>query len=132
MQDIFVARVMSTDLHAVDPETPLAEAAGMMLDERVGSVLVVDDDGLAGIVTTTDCVRMIADGTTAGKTVADAMSTDIVTADPQDTIREAADTMMERGVHHLPVVDEASGVVGMITTTDLTSYLSHVETPSPL
>lgn len=132
MEDIFVARVMSADLHTVVPGTPLSEAAGVMLDNEIGSVLVVEDDRIAGIVTTTDFVRLVADGSTTGAPVEAAMTTDIVTADPQDSIREAADTMLEHGIHHLPVVDESAGVVGMITTTDLASYLSHVERPSPL
>ncbi|MFB6303444.1 MAG: CBS domain-containing protein [Haloferacaceae archaeon] len=132
MDDIFVARVMSADLHTVVPGTPLSEAASVMLDNDIGSVLVVEDDQLAGIVTTTDFVRLVADGSTTGAPVETAMTTDIVTADPQDSIREAADRMVEHDVHHLPVVSESAGVVGMITTTDLASYLSHVETPSPL
>ncbi|MFB6080661.1 MAG: CBS domain-containing protein [Haloferacaceae archaeon] len=132
MEDIFVARVMSTDLHVVDPETSLEQAAGVMLDNEIGSVLVVDDEGLAGIVTTTDFVRLVSEGATESATVTDAMSAEVVTADPQESIREAADTLTDRGIHHLPVVDETAGVVGMLTTTDLASYLSHVETPSPL
>lgn len=132
MDDIFVARVMSTDLHTVAPGTPLAEAASTMLDNEIGSVLVVEDGRLSGLVTTTDFVRLVADGETTGAPVEVAMTTDIVTADPQDTIREAADTLTERGIHHLPVVDGSAGLVGMLTTSDLASYLSNVETPSPL
>ncbi|MFB6280729.1 MAG: CBS domain-containing protein [Haloferacaceae archaeon] len=132
MEDIFVARVMSTDLHTVVPGTPLSEAAGVMLDNEIGSVLVVEDDDLVGIVTTTDFVRLVANGEITGAPVEAAMTTDIATAGPQESIRDAADRMMEHGVHHLPVVDESAGIVGMITTTDLASYLSHVETPSPL
>jgi CBS domain-containing protein len=132
MDDIFVAQVMSTDLQTVAPGTPLPAAARRMLDRDIGSVLVVEDDRLAGIVTTTDFVRVVADGPRAGADVDAAMTTDVVTADPQDTVREAADVMLEQGVHHLPVVGDDAGLVGVVTTTDLAAYLSHVEAPSPL
>ena len=39
--------------------------------------------------------------------------------------------MIEGGFHHVPVVSDSDGVIGMITTSDLTAYLSHVQTPSP-
>ncbi len=59
------------------------------------------------------------------------MSTDVVTTTANDDIRTVADLMIDHGFHHVPVVDETEGVVGIVTTTDLTAYLSHVETPSP-
>jgi len=39
--------------------------------------------------------------------------------------------MIERGFHHVPVVDDEEGVIGIITTTDITAYVSNVQTPSP-
>jgi len=55
------------------------------------------------------------------------MATDVVTVTANDAITEVAETMVDRGFHHLPVVDEESGVIGMLTTTDLTAYLSHAD-----
>jgi CBS domain-containing protein len=59
------------------------------------------------------------------------MTTDVVTANAQDSIRDVADAMIERGFHHMPVVDEDGTAIGMITTKDLASYISTVQTPSP-
>jgi CBS domain-containing protein len=40
--------------------------------------------------------------------------------------------MIDHGFHHMPVVDDEDGtVVGIITTKDLTAYISTVQTPSP-
>ena len=115
------------------PETLVEEAAGRMLDNEIGSVLVVDDDGhLEGILTSTDFVRIVAERKPKDETPVSAyMTTDIVTTTAQEDIQDVADAMIEHGFHHMPVVDDEEGVIGIITTTDLTAYLSHVETPSP-
>lgn len=133
MDDIFVARVMASDLTTVDPDTLVEDAAELMLEEGIGSVIVVDSDNhLEGILTTTDFVRIVAERKPKDRTPVSAyMTTDVVTAGAQDSIRDAADTMLEHGFHHLPVVDDTEGVIGIVTTTDLAGYLSHVQTPSP-
>lgn len=133
MDDIFVGRLMSTTLYTVSPDTLVEEAAQKMLSSDVGSVLVVDGDNqLKGILTTTDFVKVVAERRPKDDTPVDTyMSTDVITATVQDSIRDAADLMLEHGFHHLPVVDEAEGVIGMLSSTDLASYLSHVQTPSP-
>lgn len=130
MEDIFVARLMSSDLQTVTPDTLVEEAAGVMIDNGIGCVLVVDpDSGLEGILTSTDFVKIVAERQPKDQTpVAEYMSTDVVTTTAQTPIEEAADVMLDAGVHHLPVVDETEGVIGIITTTDLTEYVAHLRT----
>jgi CBS domain-containing protein len=134
MDDIFVGQLMTEPVETVSPDTPIAAAAERMLAAKVGSMVVVDaDEQLLGILTATDFVQMVADGDAAGEvTVADRMSEDPVTTTAQEDIREVADRMLEHGFHHFPVVDDDEGVVGIITTTDLTAYLSTRRSPSPL
>lgn len=133
MDDIFVARLMTPEPTTVSPDTLVEDAANVMLDEGIGSVLAVHDDNqLAGILTTTDFVQIVAERKPKDETpVSKYMTTDVKTAGAQDSIRDVADAMMEHGFHHMPVVDETEGVIGIITTTDLAAYLSHVQTPSP-
>ncbi|MDQ2050475.1 CBS domain-containing protein [Natronolimnohabitans sp. A-GB9] len=133
MEDIFVARVMSTTVHTVRSDTLVEDAAGTMLENDIGSVVVTDGDGrLEGILTTTDFVRIVAERKPKDQTpVSQYMSEDVITATAQDGIRDAADAMVEHGFHHLPVVDEDEAVIGMITTSDLASYLSREKAPSP-
>jgi CBS domain-containing protein len=133
MDDIFVAQLMTTDLRTVAPETLVEEAAAVMLEQGIGSVLVVDGENrLEGILTTTDFVDIVSRSSPKAETpVSRYMTDDVVTATAQDSIRDVADAMLEHGFHHMPVVDESEGVIGIITTTDLASYLSHVQTPSP-
>ena len=132
MADIFVGRLMSSPVETVRPVTSVREAATTLLDEEIGSLVVVDDDNeLLGILTTTDFVRITADGTATEATVSDYMSPDVTTATANDPISDVAGTMIDNGIHHVPVVDDEAGVVGMLTTTDLTAYLSAIETPQP-
>jgi CBS domain-containing protein len=133
MADIFVGRLMSSPVRTVSRETSTQEAARKMSENGIGSVIVVgDDNDLEGILTATDFVRLGADARSAADTpVSEYMSTEVITTAANDDIRDVADLMIDHGFHHVPVVDEAEGVVGIVTTTDLTAYLSHVETPSP-
>jgi len=122
---------MSSPVESVTPETPVQQAATTLLDLDIGSVVVVDDtNDLAGILTTTDFVQIAADrAETDTATVADYMTTDVVTVTANESIRSVAKTMDENGFHHVPVVDDETGVIGMLTTADLTAYLSHLESP---
>jgi CBS domain-containing protein len=126
MEDIFVGRLMSTPVETVTPETTLDEAAAQLLEHNIGSVVVVDEDGhLEGILTATDFVRLAAnDAVASGVQVSEYMSTDVVTTTANHPITNVADTMIDNRFHHVPVVDDEEGVVGIITTTDLTAYVS--------
>ena len=132
MEDIFVGRVMSTDVVTVSPETTVEEAAERLLHENIGSLVVVDDGDLVGILTSTDFVRVVAEGDPNDETtVADHMSTEVATVTAQDGIQDAADKLITYNIHHLPVVDDHEGVIGMLSTTDLAAYVSAVQEPTP-
>mgnify|MGYP000339075407 CR=1 FL=1 len=132
LDDVFVAQLMSTDVHSVGPDTLVEEAAATMQDNEIGSVVVVDDAGhLQGILTTTDFVDIVAKSHPKAETaVSRYMTTDVMTTGGEVSIRDVADLMIEHGFHHMPVLDGDS-VIGMITSTDLAAYLSHVQTSSP-
>ncbi|WP_436935301.1 CBS domain-containing protein [Halovenus marina] len=133
MDDIFVGRVMSSGIVSVSPDTSVAAAAEILLEKNIGSLVVVDDDNqLQGILTSTDFVRIVRDNEPKdNSTVGDHMTEQVVTVTAQDSIRSAADKMITYDIQHLPVVDDEEGVIGMCSTTDLTSYLSDIREPSP-
>jgi CBS domain-containing protein len=133
MEDIFVARLMSSGVISVTPDTLVEDAADILLDKQIGSLVVVDEDNhLQGILTSTDFVRIVAKSQPKAETTVEKYMTDqVVTVEAQDLIRDAADKMITYNIHHLPVVDDEEGVIGMLSTTDLTAYLSDVEKPSP-
>ena len=128
---MFVARLMSTDLHTVTPETLVEDAAAVLLENDISSVLVVDDDGgLVGILTSTDFVDIVAKSQPKAETTVERyMTADPVTAGAQDDVAAVAATMLEHGFHHVPVVD-GDTPIGIITTSDFAAYVSSPESVS--
>lgn len=133
MDDIFVARLMSPDVITVTPDTYVEEAADTLREYNIGSLVVVDEDNhLQGILTSTDFVHIVAESNPKAETTVERyMTTEVVTAGAQDPIQDAADKMISHNIHHLPVVDDSEGVIGMLSTADLTAYISEVKQPSP-
>ena len=104
--------------------TPLGEAAKLMREHHVGSLVVAEDtDGRApvGIVTDRD---MVVEVLAAGLdyrilTVGEIMGAKLVTASEEDDCLETLQRMRSRGVRRLPVVNAQGGLVGIITIDDL-------------
>lgn len=118
-----VKEIMSPRVVAVTSITFLPEAAQIMLEEDVGALPVVQEDGtLLGIVTDRDItVRGVARGqNTAQVQVADIFTTDdLVTVTPETTITEAEQLMEEHQVRRLPVIEEGKRLVGIIALADV-------------
>ena len=125
MTDGPVEKLMSTDLVTVSPGVAAADAAKHMRETGVRSILVVDEEGrLAGLVTATDFVSLVRRNDPNDETPVEAfMTTEVVTVSPEDSVEELAEPT-DQGYTHLPVVDADGQVVGVISTTDLTAYVS--------
>lgn len=105
---------------AVGPDTPIREAATIMAQERVSSVLVLAADRLVGIVTDRDLrTRVVAVGLDTGRPVREVMTPDPATAGRESLALEALMEMVDRRIHHLPVLDGAGVVTGLVSSTDL-------------
>ena len=109
---------MSRDLLSVEPGLSLTEVAKRMVDKDVGAALVADEGRLVGILTERDVLRAVARGIDDGTTVADWMTRDPETLDPDESTEHAAVLMIHGGFRHLPVV-EGGAVVGMLSIRDL-------------
>ena len=116
-----VGDVMTGRPRAVTPETPLTEVAQMMETEDVGSIPVVDNDRLVGIVTDRDIVvRAIAKGKDPKGMPASAVSTrELVTVRPEDDLSDALELMVRHQVRRLAVMGEDEQLVGMVSQADV-------------
>ena len=96
--------------------TTVFEAARIMRDHRVGAVLVVEEDRLAGVFTERDALfRVIAAGHDVTTTrLADVMTAKPRTIHPDKPFAEALHLMYEGGFRHVPVVEDGRPV-GMIS-----------------
>lgn len=128
MDDIHVARLMSSPIITVTPDTLVEDAATVMLEEDIGSLVVSDEDGnLEGILTSTDFVDIVSKSKPKAETTVEKyMTTDVLTTTAQTPIQDVTDVMVENGIHHAPVVDPEEGVIGMVTTSDLAAYVSNL------
>ena len=132
IEDVFVARLMTTDLHTVTPDTLVEDAAAVLLDNDISSALVVEDGRLVGILTTTDFVDIVAKSQPKAETTVERyMTPDPITAGAQDAVSEVATTMIDHGFHHVPVVDDEGTPIGIITTSDFAAYVSGTEPLTP-
>jgi len=133
MDDVLVGSLMSSPVRTVTPDESVRDAAQAMIDHDISSVVVVDADNRPeGILTSTDYVHIAADDAAAGDTPVGAYaSEDLVATTATERVADVAETMMADGVHHVPVVDDDEGAVGMITTKDFAAYLSEARAPSP-
>ena len=61
LRQVVVKEAMSAELFKTTPETPVAEAARVMIERRIGCLPVLDGEKLVGIVTETDFVRLVAE-----------------------------------------------------------------------
>jgi CBS domain-containing protein len=109
---------MSRDLLSVEPGVSLTEVATRMVDKDVGAVLVMEGDRLIGILTERDVLRAVARGMAESSVVADWMTRDPDTLDPDESTQHAAVLMIHGGFRHLPVT-ENDEVVGMLSIRDL-------------
>jgi CBS domain-containing protein len=98
----------------------VVEALRQMRDNRVRSVLVIDDDVLVGIVTQGDCaIKVLLPGLDAKQTRVDqVMTANPVTVKPEDQLEGCMAMMAGRGFRHLPVLD-AGRAVGVISIGDV-------------
>ena len=102
----------------------LRSAAERMWREQTGSLLVMDDDRLAGIITERDLLRAVALGADlAPATVDEAMTAEVFTVPPDMPLRDAAREMAARWIRHLPVVD-GRRVLGVISMRDVTGIFA--------
>ena len=103
----------------VHPDETVFEAIGRMVDANVGAILVVEGGTLQGIFTERDYLRRIAlQGRTSRETpVRDAMTSDLVTVDPETRVDDCLALMTEQKIRHLPVLSGGE-LVGIVSIGD--------------
>jgi CBS domain-containing protein len=111
---------MTSNVQTATRDTTLQAAAIMMRDGDMGSIPVVEDGKLVGIVTDRDIVvRSIADGKDADSPVGDSMTTEIFAVSPDDFVFEAIRLMGDKQVRRVPVVDPSGALAGIIAMADI-------------
>jgi CBS domain-containing protein len=117
-----VSDIMHSEVVTVSSQDTFADAARILHEHRISSVVVMEGDRPAGIVTERDVVDVVAAGSDPSSlTVARQLSTELATSDPKTDIADAARLMAQRQIRHLPVVDRGK-LVGIISIRDLITW----------
>lgn len=124
--EALVDSIMSEKPDPVDPNLTVMKAAGIMTSRAERCLVVAKDDFVVGIVTATDMIeKVIAAGANPSEVyVRDIMSTPVVTVKSGASIKEAAEVLSDYGIGKLPVVDDSGGLVGIVTSLELSRWLA--------
>lgn len=113
-----------SNIISVKAETSIAEVAQILKDQRIGAVLVLEDDGtIDGVLSERDIVRGLA---TQGARVLDAeaktlMTRDVISCGVSVDLRDAMALMTKHRIRHLPIVEDDK-LIGLISIGDLVKY----------
>ncbi len=116
---------MTKDVISVTPDTSTAEIIRLMKETGHDGFPVRDNDAVIGMVTAFDLLIK-----PWVKTVEEIMSTEVVVADQDMPLNDAARVMFRMGISRLPVIDKGGKLVGIITNTDIVR--SHIERSTPM
>ncbi|NOZ76703.1 MAG: CBS domain-containing protein [Euryarchaeota archaeon] len=117
---IRVKEAMTTRVTTVPSDTPVNEAARLMAEKGIGSIIVVDNGKPVGIITERDLAfGVVAKNRLPNEVdVREIMNSPIISVEPETTINEASRVMARNNIRRLPVI-KGSKLVGILTTTDV-------------
>jgi CBS domain-containing protein len=121
--NVTVADVMSNDVLWISPNASVSEVAAMMADVHIGSLPVVAEGRLVGIITSTDVLTHVARGLRMerpdARRVGEVMCSPPRSVTVRETLADALLLMVGTEVRHLPVVDGSGVLVGMLSDRDV-------------
>jgi CBS domain-containing protein len=123
-----VSQLITRPPVTIDGAANIQEAARKMVDERVSAILVTCGEKFCGIATDRDLrKRVVARGLPIDTTIREIMSANPISIDADNLAYEAALTMMQNKIHHLPVTRDGQ-LIGMVSRSDF----MRIETEHPL
>jgi len=121
----FVKEVMTKNVISIDSSMTVKDAATMMEDAKVGSIVITKESVPVGILTERDFVnRVVGKDKAASTPVSEVMTQPITVVKPDETVWNVADVMRTKNIHKVPVQD-GDKLVGIFTATDLVRICSY-------
>jgi CBS domain-containing protein len=117
-----VSEVMNKAI-AISPEISVLDAAKMLSDKNIGSLIVIEDNKILGIITENDIVKNVSN---LAKSVEQIMSKNLVTVSEDETLNQAAKLMRKHRIKRIPVIKDKA-LVGIITATDLIANVDEID-----
>jgi CBS domain-containing protein len=119
-----ILAVKGRQLITISPEATVFDAAVCMTDKKIGSLMIVEDGQLVGMLTERDFLTRVVTEQRDAKTttVGELMERDVVCCRPYTDMEEAKSVMKNRRVRHLPVMNDDGDLVGLVSIGDLNAY----------
>jgi CBS domain-containing protein len=122
-----ILAVKGAHVLSIGPEATVLDAAVLMNEHRVGSLVVMVSRQLIGIISERDILtRVVVPRLDPGQAlVRDVMTKEVVCCQPHTKLDEARGVLKNRRIRHLPVVDDEQELVGLISIGDLNAHQAH-------
>lgn len=117
---MIVKDIMNTEVKTIGPQETVQRAAEIMKEFRIGSLIVIKETKLMGIVTERDILDgVVAEGRSPGEVkVSEVMTRDVIMVSPEMEVEEAVELMMDKRIKKLPVIF-GNKLIGIVTATDI-------------
>jgi CBS domain-containing protein len=117
---MLVRDIMNKDVKTIEPSDTVQDAAAKMSRFSIGSLIVIKNGSLQGIVTERDIMTKIVSKSIDSSKVAVSkiMTKSVVMISPERDIEDAAEVMIEKGIKKLPVIKDDT-LVGIVTSMDI-------------
>jgi CBS domain-containing protein len=104
----------------ISPEQSIRQALALLAEHNIGALVVVDKAGKpGGIISERDIVREAARNEQMfSKAVSEIMTKEVIVGAPQDDLISVGNTMTEKRIRHLPIVDKGT-LIGIVTLGDV-------------
>lgn len=113
-------------LHTVPTTVTVTEAVQKMNQNRIGAVLVLEGERLAGIFTERDALTRVIAASLDPKvtSITQVMSANVLTIAPEATVQEVMDIFAEKRCRHLPVLEQGK-LTGLISIGDVSRWVAN-------
>jgi CBS domain-containing protein len=122
---VSIDSIMHKPLVTAEASETAATAARRMREAGVGAVVIVEGEAIRGIFTERDLLTsVVAEGLDPARTkLGDVATRDVISVDVAAPLRSCAETLRDRGIRHLPVVD-GGRPIGILSARDFFNSLS--------
>lgn len=118
-----ILKTKGGEVLTIDASSTLTDAARLLDEARIGAVVAMNGDGLAGVLSERDILRQVARHGAAAlqMSVEESMTRGVITANPGESIDSCLGRMTDRRVRHLPILRDGR-LAGIVSIGDLVKW----------
>jgi len=119
-----VLAVKGEQVHSVSPQTTVLDTIRKMNQHKIGAVMVMNGQSVAGIFTERDVLRRVLgeERNPREVTVGEVMTVDVICVEPETDLDDVASIMKQKKIRHIPVCGDGGSLHGMVSIGDLNAY----------